>query len=72
VTWCWHQIDSSDVEYVRADIAAAPTSPPIYQVQRGMLDEAWYAVEKDVWDRTDSKWRRIVVEVVAPAVREEA
>lgn len=26
VTWCWHQIDDTDVEYVRADIAARATA----------------------------------------------
>lgn len=27
VTWCWHQIDDTDVEYVRADIAAKLVCP---------------------------------------------
>jgi hypothetical protein len=26
VTWCWHQIDDTDVEYVRVDIAARATA----------------------------------------------
>jgi hypothetical protein len=27
VTWCWHQINNSDVRYVRADIATPPAQP---------------------------------------------